>query len=162
MTGSLTGLELFHKKFDLPLDRILHTESPYFYRRENLDMGEEDFANYCAQCLERLIEEQGADTIAAFIAEPILGTGGIVPPPKNYWNVIIFYALMAILNFITALNWPHDSQYDLIRFPPDNLGPGIIKLHIFVIPVGIFLILSIMISLDGLHALPIKSAPYTC
>tara|TARA_B100001113_G_scaffold97731_1_gene78687 strand:+ start:1650 stop:3020 length:1371 start_codon:yes stop_codon:yes gene_type:complete len=89
MTGSLTGLELFHKKFDLPLDRILHTESPYFYRREDLDMGEEDFANYCAQCLERLIEEQGADTIAAFIAEPILGTGGIVPPPKNYWNVIM-------------------------------------------------------------------------
>ncbi len=89
MTGSLTGLELFHKKFDLPLDRILHTESPYFYRRENLDMSEEDFTDNCAQCLERLIEEQGADTIAAFIAEPILGTGGIVPPPKNYWNVIM-------------------------------------------------------------------------
>ena len=66
---------------------------------------------------------------------------------KFFWIGIIFYALMAILNFITALNWPHDSQYDLIRFPPDNLGPGIIKLHIFVIPVGIFLILSILISL---------------
>ena len=57
MTGSLTGLELFHKKFDLPLDRILHTESPYFFRRKNLDMSEEDFTNHCAQCLEYLIEE---------------------------------------------------------------------------------------------------------
>lgn len=89
MTGSLTGLELFHKKFDLPLDKIIHTESPYFFRRENLDMNEKDFTNYCAQCLEQLIDEQGADTIAAFIAEPILGTGGIVPPPKNYWKVIM-------------------------------------------------------------------------
>ena len=54
-----------------------------------LDMSEKDFTNHCAQCLEHLIEEQGADTIAAFIAEPILGPGGIVPPPKNYWNVMM-------------------------------------------------------------------------
>ena len=48
MTGSLTGLELFHKKFDLPLENILHTQSPYYFRRENLDMSEEDFSQHCA------------------------------------------------------------------------------------------------------------------
>ena len=89
MTGSLTGLELFHKKFDLPLDNILHTQSPYYFRRENVDMSEEDFSQHCAISLENLIDEEGADNIAAFIAEPILGTGGIVPPPKNYWNLIM-------------------------------------------------------------------------
>ena len=89
MTGSLTGLELFHKKFDLPLENVLHTKSPYYFRRENLDMDEEDFSKHCAACLERLIDEEGAETIAAFIAEPILGTGGIVPPPKNYWKLVI-------------------------------------------------------------------------
>ena len=82
MTGSLTGLELFHKKFDLPLENILHTQSPYYFRRENVDMSEEDFSQYCAISLENLIDEEGADNIAAFIAEPILGTGGIVPPQK--------------------------------------------------------------------------------
>ncbi|MCF4097257.1 aspartate aminotransferase family protein [Maritalea mediterranea] len=88
MTGSLTGLELFHKKFDLPLTQVLHTEAPYYYRRENLDQTEEQFVEHCVAKLEELIEREGADTIAAFIGEPILGTGGIVPPPKGYWEAI--------------------------------------------------------------------------
>ena len=66
---------------------------------------------------------------------------------KFFWLGIIIYILMVIFNFIMALNWPHEAQYDLIKFPPDNLGPGIIKLHIFVIPVVIFLIISILSSL---------------
>ena len=88
VTGSLTGLELFHKKFDLPLDRILHTEAPYYYRRPDLGMSEADFVAHCANELEHLIEREGADTIAAFIGEPVLGTGGIVPPPAGYWEAI--------------------------------------------------------------------------
>ena len=88
MTGSLTGLELFHKKFDLPLDRILHTEAPYYYRRHDLSMSEADFVAHCAAELEALIAREGADTIAAFIGEPVLGTGGIVPPPAGYWEAI--------------------------------------------------------------------------
>ncbi|MEX0305469.1 MAG: aspartate aminotransferase family protein [Leisingera sp.] len=88
VTGSLTGLELFHKKFDLPVEQVIHTEAPYYYRRENLDQTEEQFVAHCAAELEALIEREGADTIAAFIGEPVLGTGGIVPPPAGYWEAI--------------------------------------------------------------------------
>ena len=88
MTGSLTGLELFHKKFDLPLSQVIHTEAPYYYRRQDDSMSEEQFSAHCAAELEALIEREGADTIAAFIGEPVLGTGGIVPPPAGYWQAI--------------------------------------------------------------------------
>lgn len=88
MTGSLTGLELFHKKFDLPLAQVLHTEAPDYFRRADLDMSEADFVAHCVAELEALIDREGADTIAAFIGEPMLGTGGIVPPPAGYWPAI--------------------------------------------------------------------------
>ena len=88
VTGSLTGLELFHKKFDLPLAQVIHTEAPYYYRRPDLAMSEEQFTAHCVSELEALIEREGADTIAAFIGEPVLGTGGIVPPPAGYWEAI--------------------------------------------------------------------------
>ena len=88
MSGSLTGLELFHKKFDLPLSNVLHTTAPYYFRRDDLDLSEEQFTAKCAADLEEMIEREGADTIAAFIAEPMLGTGGIVPPPSGYWEAI--------------------------------------------------------------------------
>lgn len=88
MTGSLTGLEGFHKKFDLPLSQVIHTEAPYYYRRKDLAQSEADFVAHCAAELEALIEREGAHTIAAFIGEPVLGTGGIVPPPAGYWAAI--------------------------------------------------------------------------
>jgi L-2,4-diaminobutyrate transaminase len=88
MTGSLTGLELFHRKFDLPLSQVLHTEAPYFYRRPDLAMDEAAFVGHCVAELEALIDREGADTVAAFIGEPVLGTGGIVPPPEGYWPAI--------------------------------------------------------------------------
>ena len=88
MTGSLTGLELFHNKFDLPLSQVVHTDAPYYFRRENLDQSEAEFVQQCVDSLEELIAREGADTIAAFIGEPVLGTGGIVPPPAGYWKAI--------------------------------------------------------------------------
>ncbi|MFC3724240.1 aspartate aminotransferase family protein [Neoaquamicrobium sediminum] len=88
MTGSLTGLELFHNAFDLPRAPILHTEAPYYFRREDRSMSEEQFSQQCADKLEEMILAEGPDTIAAFIGEPILGTGGIVPPPAGYWEKI--------------------------------------------------------------------------
>jgi len=88
VTGSLTGLELFQNKFDLPIDRFLHTQAPYYYRRENADMNEAEFTAYCVSELELLIEREGADTIGAFIGEPVMGTGGIIPPPQGYWQEI--------------------------------------------------------------------------
>lgn len=88
MTGSLTGLALFHAHFDLPRAPILHTEAPYYFRREDRSQTEEQFSAHCAAKLEEMILAEGPDTIAAFIGEPILGTGGIVPPPKGYWAAI--------------------------------------------------------------------------
>jgi len=88
MTGSMTGLDIFQKQFDLPLEQVIHTQAPYYYHRRDDSMSEEQFSDFCAAELENLIEKEGADTIAAFIAEPALGTGGIVPPPAGYWKAI--------------------------------------------------------------------------
>ena len=88
MTGSLTGLELFHTKFDLPLTQVLHTEAPDYFRRADLGQSESQFVAHCIAELEAMIVREGADTIAAFIGEPVLGTGGIVPPPEGYWPAI--------------------------------------------------------------------------
>lgn len=88
MTGAFTGLELFHKKFDLPLTQVIHTEAPYYFRRENRGQSEVEFVDFCVARLEEMIAHEGADTIAAFIGEPVLGTGGIVPPPTGYWPAI--------------------------------------------------------------------------
>ncbi|MCC4299094.1 aspartate aminotransferase family protein [Aurantimonas coralicida] len=88
MTGSLTGLKLFHNAFDLPRAPILHTEAPYYFRREDRSMSKEQFSQHCADKLEEMILAEGPDTVAAFIGEPILGTGGIVPPPAGYWEKI--------------------------------------------------------------------------
>ncbi|MFB9135059.1 aspartate aminotransferase family protein [Vibrio olivae] len=87
-SGSMTGLPLFHAHFDLPLDRMKHTVAPYYYRREDASMSELEFSQYCADQLEAMILEEGPDTVAAMIAEPVLGTGGIVPPPQGYWQAI--------------------------------------------------------------------------
>lgn len=84
----MTGLPLFHAHFDLPLERIKHTMAPYYYRREDESMSELEFSQYCADQLEAMILEEGPETVAAMIAEPVLGTGGIVPPPEGYWQAI--------------------------------------------------------------------------
>ncbi len=88
MTGSLTGLAAFHNLFDLPKAPVLHTEAPYYYRREDRSLSEEQFSQHCADKLEELIQAEGPETIAALIGEPVLGTGGIVPPPAGYWAKI--------------------------------------------------------------------------
>ncbi len=87
-SGSMTGLPLFHAHFDLPLERIKHTMAPYYYRREDESMSELEFSQYCADQLEAMILAEGPETVAAMIAEPVLGTGGIVPPPEGYWQAI--------------------------------------------------------------------------
>ena len=88
MTGSLTGLPVFHQAFDLPMPQVKHTLTPHYYRRDDADMSEREFSKHCAAELERMILEEGPDTVAAFIGEPVLGTGGIVPPPEGYWEEI--------------------------------------------------------------------------
>lgn len=88
MAGSLTGLEVFHRAFDLPVAPVLHTTTPHHYWYAQPGMTEREFSRQCAQDLESLIATEGAETIAAFIAEPVLGTGGLIPPPEGYWDEI--------------------------------------------------------------------------
>lgn len=88
VTGSLTGLPGFHQCFDLPIERVKHTTCPHWYRQAPEGMDEAAFVRHCAEQLEQLILAEGADTVAAFIGEPVLGTGGIVPPPAGYWEAI--------------------------------------------------------------------------
>ena len=88
MAGSLTGIERFHKAFDLPMPRVLHTTAPHHYWGAEPGMSEIDFSAKCAADLDGLIEAEGPETVAAFIAEPVVGTGGIVPPPEGYWPAV--------------------------------------------------------------------------
>ena len=88
MTGSLTGLPSFHQHFDLPVEGVKHTVCPHWYRKAPAGMDEQAFVRYCADELEQLILAEGPDTVAAFIGEPLMGTGGIIVPPKGYWKAI--------------------------------------------------------------------------
>jgi len=87
-TGSLTGLPPVHGDFDLPIDRILHTDCPHYYRGAVEGESEEDFASRCAENLETMILDEGPDTIAAFFAEPMMGAGGVIVPPATYFEKI--------------------------------------------------------------------------
>jgi L-2,4-diaminobutyrate transaminase len=88
MAGSLTGLDNHHRAFDLPQGPVLHTMTPHYYWHADAGMNEREFSRICAKKLEGLITLEGPDTIAAFIGEPVLGTGGIIPPPEGYWEEI--------------------------------------------------------------------------
>ncbi len=87
-TASLTGLPNNHRAFDLPLPGILHTMCPHHYRHAEPGETEEAFADRCAQALEDLIQREGPDTIAAFFAEPVMVSGGVVVPPRTYFEKI--------------------------------------------------------------------------
>jgi L-2,4-diaminobutyrate transaminase len=84
-TASLTGLPAFHKAFDLPLPGILHTLTPYYYRDAAPGQSEEAYATALAEELDQLIQREGPDTVAAFIAEPVMGAGGVLVPPATYF-----------------------------------------------------------------------------
>jgi 4-aminobutyrate---pyruvate transaminase len=86
--ASLTGLPHAHRDFGLPLQGFLHTECPHHYRHALPGETEEAFASRLAAELERLILREGPDTVGAFIAEPIMGAGGVIAPPAGYFPQI--------------------------------------------------------------------------
>jgi 4-aminobutyrate---pyruvate transaminase len=87
-SAGLTGLPAFHKLFDVPLPGILHTDAPYFYRGAEPGEREEDYASRLAANLEKLILREDPDTVAAFIAEPLMGVGGVLLPPRTYFEKV--------------------------------------------------------------------------
>ncbi len=87
-SASLTGLPNNHRDFDLPINGVLYTDCPEFYRYGLEGETEEEFATRCADALERLILQEGPDTIGAFFAEPLMASGGCIVPPATYYEKI--------------------------------------------------------------------------
>jgi adenosylmethionine-8-amino-7-oxononanoate aminotransferase len=101
-SGSLTSLPANLTHFDAPLEAlgILRTDSPHYYRDSQPGETEKEFVDRITNNLEALIEREGADTIAAFIAEPITGASGVIVPPSGYYEKV-----QAILNKHNILFW---------------------------------------------------------
>ncbi len=87
-TASLTGLMPMQADFDLPIARILHADCPHHYRFGLPGESEEQFASRLADNLDKMIEAEGPDTVAAFFAEPVMGAGGVIVPPRTYFEKI--------------------------------------------------------------------------
>jgi 4-aminobutyrate---pyruvate transaminase len=85
-SASLTGLPNFHKHFDLPIEGILHADCPHHYRFAEAGESEAEFAARLVANLEALIQREDPDTVAAFIAEPVMGAGGLIVPPAGYYE----------------------------------------------------------------------------
>ena len=85
-SASLTGLPVMHSHFDLPVEAlgILRADCPHYFRGKVGDESEDEFVSRLLKSLEKLIFEEGAETIAAFIAEPLMGAGGVIVPPEGY------------------------------------------------------------------------------
>ncbi len=84
-TASLTAIPINQRGFDLPIDRIIHTDSPHFYTNGLEQESEEEFVSRIVNNLEALIQHEGPETIAAFIAEPVMAAGGVIIPPEGYF-----------------------------------------------------------------------------
>lgn len=87
-SGSLTGLPNNHRDFDLPAIAVRHLTCPHFYRFGEAGESEEAFTKRLIAEAEAVILEEGPETIAAFIGEPLMAAGGVMPPPKGYWQGI--------------------------------------------------------------------------
>jgi len=87
-SASLTGLDAFHKSFDLPFDFTVRVECPHYYRGGRDGESEEQYSARLAADLDATIQREGPDTIAAMFVEPVMGAGGAMVPPKGYFEAI--------------------------------------------------------------------------
>jgi 4-aminobutyrate---pyruvate transaminase len=87
-SSSLTSIPQNHRSFDVPLPGFIHTICPHYYRGAEPGESEEAFASRCADELERLILAEDPDTVAAMFAEPVMGAGGVIVPPRGYFEKI--------------------------------------------------------------------------
>ncbi|KAI6673394.1 hypothetical protein NL676_001300 [Syzygium grande] len=88
IAASLSGLPALHQKFNLPVPFVLHTDCPHYWRYHLPGETEEEFSSRLANNLEKLILKEGPETIAAFIAEPVMGAGGVITPPATYFEKV--------------------------------------------------------------------------
>ena len=81
-SGSLTGLPIFHKYFNLPMGPVRHAATPHHYLGAAAGVSEREYSGQLAAELDRMIEDEGPETVAGFIGEPVMGTGGIIRRPR--------------------------------------------------------------------------------
>jgi len=119
--ASLGGMSGMHEQGDLPIPGIVHIAQPYWFD-EGGDMTPDEFGVWAAEQLEKKILEVGEDNVAAFIAEPIQGAGGVIIPPNTYWPKvkevlarydILFVADEVICGFGRTGHWFGSDYYDL-------------------------------------------------
>lgn len=87
-SGSLTGLARVHDDFDLPAIPVRHLTTPNYGKEARPNETEVEFTTRLGQEMQELISREGAGTIAAFIGEPVMGAGGVLPPPVGYWTMV--------------------------------------------------------------------------
>ena len=87
-TTSLSGIPDLHRDFNLPIAGVLHADCPHHYRFARPGETEEEFADRLAANLEKLILDEDPETVAAFIAEPVMGVGGVIVPPETYFEKV--------------------------------------------------------------------------
>jgi adenosylmethionine-8-amino-7-oxononanoate aminotransferase len=85
--ASVNGNTNFRRAYEPLLPGCFHVDTPWVYRNPYTE-DPERLAEICAELLDREITFQSADTVAAFIAEPVQGAGGVIVPPANYWPLI--------------------------------------------------------------------------
>jgi len=119
---SVSGKPDMHADFNLPLPMMRHTEFPYYYRHHRDGESEEAFATRMADALEALIVAEGPETVAAFFAEPVMGAGGAIIPPKTYFEKVqavlrkhdvLFIADEVICGFGRTGNWWGSETFKL-------------------------------------------------
>jgi len=86
-SASLGGMQAMHNQGDLPLPGFVHAMPPYQYKFGK-NINEDEFCKFAVNEIEKKIIEIGSDNVAAFIGEPIQGAGGVIVPPRDYWNLI--------------------------------------------------------------------------
>ena len=88
VAASLSGLSSLQRGFDVPLDRFVHVSCPNVFWNKPEGMTEMEYSAHLSQELEEKIIDEGPETVAAFIAEPVMGAGGVIPPPEGYFQAI--------------------------------------------------------------------------
>ncbi len=119
--ASLGGMGYMHEQGDLPIAGVEHIEQPYYFK-EGGDLSQEEFGIKAAQSLEAKIIELGEENIAAFIAEPFQGAGGVIIPPSTYWpeikRILAKYDILLVVDevisgFGRTGEWFASQHYDL-------------------------------------------------